>query len=629
MTFRQFAFNNVNRNKRMYAAFFLSSVFCVMVFFMYGMFIFHPGIENGEIHWSAAIGMGVAQYVIYLFAFCFLFYSVSAFLKKREKEFGILLIHGMTSMQRNLLIFWENMIIGLSAIVIGIGFGMVLAKLFFMAAGFILEAEPLPFYLPWKAIGLTVGAFVLLFIAITVFTLIFLRKSKPLDLLQGSQKPKTEPKASTGLSILAAGLLLLGYGLAFFAKGAYVPFLLIPVTAIVIAGTYFLFTQLSVFTIRMLKKNRRLYWHRTNLVILSDLAYRMKDNARMFFFVCIVSTVAFCAIGSLVSYADSIKESSRALHPYPFAYSAPKEYEPQTEQRALIEAKLRELDPQFSTYSTILRDQTDKETGNTVFVVQQSDYNRLAEAAGWSQVKVNDQEAIVFHQAGYQQEAKQITLKESGITLTIAQTLWDSVIRSRTYSDQILVVSDRVYQQIPSHHETNWFGYQVKDWEHSMPTVEALRNELGWTDENTYQLSTRIEHYLPEKQTANTMLFVGFFVGILFFVAAGSFLYFRLYTDLDSDKRQYSAITRIGLTEKELAKIATTQVGLLFFIPIVVAVVHSCVAFVSLQSMLELIGVTSVVKPTAIVLTGFLLVQIVYFYLIRNRYLHHLKQVIR
>jgi putative ABC transport system permease protein len=141
--------------------------------------------------------------------------------------------------------------------------------------------------------------------------------------------------------------------------------------------------------------------------------------------------------------------------------------------------------------------------------------------------------------------------------------------------------------------------------------------------------SARVFAYHSMRQMANTMLFVGLFVGLLFFVVSGSFLYFRLYTDLESDKQQYSAIAKIGLSEQELAKIVTTQVALLFFLPIVVAIIHSAVAFVSLQHMLELVFVSSIVKPTAFVLGCFLLVQIVYFLLIRSRYLHHVKSAIR
>ncbi|MBO8163223.1 MAG: hypothetical protein H0Z34_05780 [Brevibacillus sp.] len=157
--------------------------------------------------------------------------------------------------------------------------------------------------------------------------------------------------------------------------------------------------------------------------------------------------------------------------------------------------------------------------------------------------------------------------------------------------------------------------------------ANQLNEVIGSSD--AYQFTARSLPYHQSKQMANTVLFVGLFLGILFFVASGSFLYFRLYTDLETDKRQYRAITKIGLTEKELTRIVSTQIALLFFVPIAVAIVHSSIAFVSLHSMLTLLHVSSIVKPTATVLTSFLLVQIVYFLLIRARYLYHLKQAVR
>ncbi|MCR8998397.1 ABC transporter permease, partial [Brevibacillus laterosporus] len=44
-----------------------------------------------------------------------------------------------------------------------------------------------------------------------------------------------------------------------------------------------------------------LYWRGTRIIWLSDLAYRIKDNAQMFFMVTIVSTVAFTSAGALIS----------------------------------------------------------------------------------------------------------------------------------------------------------------------------------------------------------------------------------------------------------------------------------------------------------------------------------------
>ena len=127
-----------------------------------------------------------------------------------------------------------------------------------------------------------------------------------MKLFRGSAEAKPEPKASIISSILAVILLSAGYAGALMSHGAMVFIMMIPVTTVVIIGTYLLYKQLSVLLLDYVK-SKRFYWTQTNIITLSDLAYRMRDNARMFFIVTIISTVAFSAIGTLVGFTSMTK----------------------------------------------------------------------------------------------------------------------------------------------------------------------------------------------------------------------------------------------------------------------------------------------------------------------------------
>lgn len=48
MKFRHLATSNIRGNWRQYTAFFFSSVFSVMIFFLYAQFILHPDVVGGE-----------------------------------------------------------------------------------------------------------------------------------------------------------------------------------------------------------------------------------------------------------------------------------------------------------------------------------------------------------------------------------------------------------------------------------------------------------------------------------------------------------------------------------------------------------------------------------------------------
>jgi putative ABC transport system permease protein len=84
-----------------------------MIFFVYALFIFNPYIRQGITVGAAIDAMKAAEYIIFLFSFFFVLYSMNAFLKTRKREFGILMMHGMSRHQLNRMVFLENMLIGI------------------------------------------------------------------------------------------------------------------------------------------------------------------------------------------------------------------------------------------------------------------------------------------------------------------------------------------------------------------------------------------------------------------------------------------------------------------------------------------------------------------------------------
>src|SRR5699024_2559629 len=113
-----------------------------------------------------------------------------------------------------------------------------------------------------------------------------------------------------------------GYATALSVTGMQVIVAMLPVIIVVTIGTYLLFTQLSVYVIRRLKDNKRFFWHKTNMVLFSDLSFRMKDNARTFFMVAIISTVAFSAIGALYGFQSFLTSGLKEANPFSFTYTA-------------------------------------------------------------------------------------------------------------------------------------------------------------------------------------------------------------------------------------------------------------------------------------------------------------------
>ncbi|MEK5463768.1 ABC transporter permease [Paenibacillus sp. FSL R7-0210] len=625
MTFRQFAFRNVTRNMRLYTAYFLSSMFTVMVFFTFSIFAYHPVLSGDNIQSSAALALSVSKWVIYVFSFFFVLYSMSAFLQSRKREFGLMMMHGMTVRQLRRMIFLENMIVGSGATLSGIGLGVIFAKGILLAGENVLALnEPLQFYFPFKAIVLTLISFLLLFVLISLFISTVLRSGKLITLIHSNRQPKPEPKASLLLSLLVVTLLGISYFLSLRASGLSVVLLLAPVVIMVSIGTYLLFTQLSVYLIRKLKAREQLFWRRTNMLLLSDLAYRMKDNARSFFLVAIISTVSFSAIGALYGFQSMINGALTQKNPYLFTYQSLDGDSKAQAHIQLIDESLGRAGIAAEKTGLELNDYKATDGSRTLVLVKQSEYNHVAELLGLNPIRLTAGKAAVVD-FGLSREGEEMLNQpvelQSGIVIEADQAIVSWAVRG--VSGYYVVPDEwigKLGQPLKVSRYYAWHGAI------GQPGAEKagakLTNELPYDEQYTF--------YALEYLTSKTndgfgpVMFIGFFVGIVFFVSAGSFLYFRLYSDLDEDKQKFRAISKLGLSDKELRRILNRQLSLLFFAPIVVALIHGAVALTALSHMFQY----SIFRESLLVLGLFFVIQVIYFFIVRLFYTRQIRSAL-
>ncbi|MBY0012909.1 FtsX-like permease family protein [Paenibacillus typhae] len=627
MTFRQFAFRNVTRNKRLYTAYFLSSMFMVMVFFTFSIFASHPQLSADRLNSSTVVALTVSKWIIYVFSFFFVLYSMSAFLQSRKKEFGLMILQGMTTGQLRRMIFMENMLIGFSAIAGGLGLGLVFAKGILLAGENIIALnERLYFYFPLQAIVLTLVSFLLLFVLISLFISAVLRSGKLITLIKSDRQPKKEPKASLLLSLLVVFLIGISYFLSLRAEGLEAVLLLLPVVIMVTVATYLLFTQLSVYIIRRLKSQERFFWFRTNMLLFSDLSYRMKDNARTFFLVAIISTVSFCAIGSLYGFQSMLYGSLPKHNPYLFTYLAGDGDTMEQAHVQLVNQQLSEsglqaepAELELSYYPLAAG------SGEMLLLVKQSQYNHIAQIMDMELIELREGQAVAVDYGlsrngeGMLNQPLQL---QTGAVVEADRAILSPVV---SVVSHYLVVPDALLSSLgnPSRADHYYAWHGPAGQKGAAAAGGQLLNKLPYSEAYQframdYQMNLTVKNFGP-------MMFVGFFVGIVFFVSAGSFLYFRLYSDLDEDKHKFKAISKLGLSEKELGRILNRQISLLFFAPILVALVHGAVALTTLSHMFQY----SLFKESALVLGLFFIIQLVYFLIVRLFYTRQVRLALR
>lgn len=593
MNFNQFVFRNTLRNKHTYLAYFLSTTMSVMTFFAFTALANHPKLSSG-LDSRVDTGMNIAAGIIYLFSFFFVLYSMDIFVQSRKREFGTLMIQGMSFKQLKKMIFIENLVIGFFATIVGSLFGIGFSQLVLLFSNNVMHLD-FPFYFPAKALMVTAISFVVLFLLTSFFMQFRIPRYTLQELLKAGDLGKGKIKFSPIQAIIGIILIGIGYTLALTLRAQAVVMVMLPVIVLVILGTSLLFNQASIMVIEAMKKRTNFFWKKTNLVVLSDLAFRMKDNARSFFLVSIISTVAFAAIGTLYGVQNLLVGGIESA-PYEYIMNGtPEEITGKAAefQKRLDQDKVKADTAIVTTYSYKGQE-----------MITEADYNKLAKINDIEKVSV-DKSAVYVEQTTFDvQSQSEKTLDINGQKFPVSQKIKADVTASG--SGLYVVPNDTNFAETAAAGMAVWEPKGLS--EDQMIKIGSEQPE-GSMMAKSFLVRTILDMYAP-------ILFVGIFIGIVFFVSAGSFLYFRLYSDINLDIEKFKMIYKVGLTKKELKKMVSQQVGILFFTPIVVSMIHGIVALTAMYHIFEL----NMQATGWIVLGVFLLIQVIYYLFARHFY---------
>lgn len=640
MTFRQFAYRNVVRNSRIYGAFFMASFFSVAVFFIYSMLMFHPDIEQGILGEASLIGMIGAEIILVLFTLFFLYYSMSAFLEARSHEFAILLHLGMEKRQMNKLVFLETMIIGSGSILVGIIFGFSFSKFFFMIVREILHLDSLPLYVSWQPFLLTIGVFTSAFVVISFISVYFTRERKLRDLLKGDAYLNSTATFSKTRAVFGIALILSAYLLAFIVPKISSIGLIVLIPFLATFGTYYFFSDSLPCFLDKARGKRKFHWQRYRLLSLAEQTHIMMDNVKMFFVVTMVSTLAFLSVGVLATMSSYTIQYDR-LNPLGLVYKGDADNPYERNHIASLRIQLEEKGLSYHLSRFFVIKQTSSYTHNEVEVFRESDMNVLLSSFSYPLLELDSGEAVFIP---YSEDAiKKLknkvvhtVLEENGIPLTIDSVYPKIVFPGSIVSVNSIVISDEDFRKLinpiadknieqPTYH---LFTFYIPQWIETKDIGQDIEASQYFYMKNRFSpfyFENAGLNYSYILATYSLFTLVGVLVATVFLLAAGSFVYFKLHTSLEREKRKFDVLKRMGLTDTELKKLVNRHLFPQFFLPWGVAMMHSAFAFLMVQGILKDIANISIVKEVVFAFGFFVLIQVVYFYLIRWRYISHIR----
>ncbi|MBC1940709.1 ABC transporter permease [Listeria seeligeri] len=638
MTLFDLAKKNIRHNFVHYFLYFASMIFSIMIYFTFLVLSKDPSVvERIDKSTKLSTAFSTSSVILLIFVAIFILYSNNFFTRKRKKEIGLYSLLGLRKREIGRMLFYENFLMGLGALVVGILAGTLLSKIFVTILLNLINIENIGgFAFSWDAVIQTS----IVFLIITLFTSFsgyrIIYRTTLLDLFHSEAKREKSPKPSFILALLSILLIILGYTIAgqpLESKGSLWVKLGFPIGAFVILASVIIGTALFItfflpYLLAKLRNNKKLFYKGSNIISTSQLTFRISSNAKTLIVISILSATTLSVIGTISSIYYQANKSAGTTAPSSFEYVVPKdaktnntilktaESDPEhpvefKEESTYYVVKAKETDPDFIEYSI-----------NEGFpVISESDYNELVKKQETPEdiVQLKDNQAQMVLSFTYDERSRnemvgeKYTLASPGNpTVQIKSVVQDSPLGN---VQGLLVLPDKQVAQIATDKNipsVNLESISIKNPKKAHELDEKLQAVVP----KDSMLLSYTATYQEIITVTGVLLFIGMFIGFVFLAATGSIIYFKQLTEAYNDIGTFDILQKIGLNRKDIRKTLAKQLLVVFLIPLVIGILHSSFALIGLSHMLALDLTMPVIISTGI----YTLMYIVYYFLTLNSY---------
>lgn len=613
LTLFNFAYNNITRDFKTYLYHFLSCVFSVFIFLLFSTLALHPALKEVDLDSTIGIIIFMASIVSMMFSFVLILYSVGNFLKNRSRQFAILNIIGASKGQFNKLIFLENIIISVFALIVGIITGLIFSKIFLMAAERTIDGLELHFYFPVMALVLTLALMGGLFLVISLIAPIILRKKKIIDLLK---KEETAEKNHFIWS-LAALIITLTPTIYFHIKEEIFIFIYVLQLLSVISVSYFLFHFIFGVYHFIMRKSGKLY-RKNNLIKISNFKYKINTNIKTMTGAMILFCITLTAFVYIVGAPMNIAEDTEKIMPYSYLY-ANWENETEGEKKAeIIKESLAKTDDIKELTISFVKLKSERRTIRHI-ILSNKMYNSVANLLNRDEIKLADDEYFMVGVDGKEEpnlpDKLSKKLAENGIDKESGKE--KRIIAMSGYFTSVTVVSDKKYKVLSKDLvKDKIYAFMQSDIKAGkLEDLKSLEKAIGFeTGKET--LMSYSYYYDIENLTRRLVAYVGSILCVSFLIGIASIIYSRLYSSVDEESRKYSIMMKMGLSREEINDILASTLRWILVVPFVTALAISWIA-ISLINKVTLTSYTNLAVVCSII---YLFTELIMYMIIKKRY---------
>ena len=631
--FSRLAKQNIRNNKSTYIPYMITCIFCIAMIYMMEFLRDCPTLDQA-VRQADEVRMIVftGEIVVEIFCIIFLIYSNSFLMKRRQKEIGLYNILGLERNHIGIVMFLETIITSIGSLAGGIAAGIIGSKLALLLLLKLLHIPSvLGFYISVKGIFTCLFMFGIVFLMILFLNLAKIHLSRPVELLRGNNTGEKEPAAKWLMALIGFICLGAGYYLAVTTESpikAITIFLLAVI--LVMAGTYLLFTAGSIVILKFLRRRKSFYYRTGNFISISGMLYRMKQNAIGLASICILSTGVLLMIAMTVSIYFGMNDIMLNRYPYDVDMSVTSisEEECQTAIEAFEKTIADNKVPVEKSVEEIYLDIVCSKNGDQILIkptntirnsdsvlvlslLNQAEYERLTGISA----NLNDGEIFAWYPSAVQKDS--VTVDETEFTVKKWLDKNPLTCGEDAVSDNaVLVVTDEdfkkfdemrteMYKGVSSapagedltlHLGLDITGSETDKIDFGTPVMEAVKDlkKNGGLSENSWITSgIRQQEYESYYADNGSLLFIGIFLGSLFLMGTAMIIYYKQISEGYEDQKRFEIMQKVGLSRREVRSSVRRQILMVFFLPLLMAMLHITMAFPMIRRLLLLFGMTN------------------------------------
>lgn len=624
--FIKLAVSNIKRNKGTYIPYMITCICCIAMTYM--MFFVTQSKDLSvqvpdSVMVTSIMFLGIA--VIYIFSFIFLLYSNNFVMKRRQKEIGLYNILGLEKGHIMKMMAVETLFTSAISIIGGIAVGILGSKL---ALLLLLKILHVPAQLGFYVCVPGIVVCTVLFLPVVIVTLFRnvhrVRLSQPIELLRSGNTGEREPKAKWLMALLGFICLGSGYYIAVTTKSPVTALgLFFAAVLLVMAGTYLLFTAGSIAVLKVMRWKKSFYYKIKNFTSISGMIYRMKQNAMGLASICILSTGVLLMLSTTVSLNMGIEDSLSDMFPYDagFTFNHVTFEEVPRLRNAFDEAVEKEKVPYEEKITQVVLDISVARNGNDMEILTRDtaasanvEYLTVVPEEEYEKISGKTVELKPGEILAFQENGGKGNISLNGVTYKVKEWLEEKPTYERGnnifYKTTIVVTKEDLQKMDALQKELVGkdrgylkleFGLYIEGGKEAdikygnliREDLEPLTETLKGEEDSVspwFQSSIREEHYRSFYTLNGGLLFLGIFLGFIFLVGAGMIIYYKQMSEGYEDKERFEIMQKVGMSRKEVKSAIRRQILMVFFLPLLMAVLHIIMAFPMISRLLGLLG---------------------------------------